>query len=174
MKQIYTKTGDGGVTSLRDGVRVPKDDIRIETNGQLDHLNSLLGVVRALLHSSVETHETEGEIDLLAAVQRELMTVMSLVATPDGAENPRTSNASDLTARMEQAIERRMRGRSMQFVLPGDTLPSAVIHVARTQARTCERWLWSLNRQYPVNGQVLRMMNRLSDYLFTLTLNDHD
>ena len=51
MKQIYTKTGDEGQTSLRDGVRVPKDDLRIETNGQIDQLNAQLGVVRSTAHS---------------------------------------------------------------------------------------------------------------------------
>ena len=54
MKQIFTKTGDEGMTSLREGVRVPKDDPRIEANGQTDHLNSLLGVVRAMLTEQME------------------------------------------------------------------------------------------------------------------------
>lgn len=70
MKEIYTKTGDAGMTSLRGGVRVPKDDLRIETNGQLDMLNSLLGVC------SIDNGQ------LVEAVQRELMVVMSHVATP--------------------------------------------------------------------------------------------
>ena len=55
MKQIYTKTGDEGQTSLRDGVRVPKDDSRIEVNGQMDQLNALLGVVRSMLDETQDS-----------------------------------------------------------------------------------------------------------------------
>lgn len=80
MKQIYTKTGDQGTTSLRGGQRVPKDDPRIEANGQLDMLNALLGLLPADA--------------LLSDVQRELMVVMSHVATPDGQQNPRQLHAT--------------------------------------------------------------------------------
>ena len=125
MKQIYTKTGDKGETSLRDGVRVAKDDPRIEANGELDHLNALLGVVRSML--------PEGSTrELIFCLQRELMSIMS-------------------------------------HVIPGNgSTLSAIIHTARTQARTVERRLWSLSRQYAVDESILIMMNRLSDYLFVL------
>lgn len=159
MKQIYTKTGDDGQTALRGGLRVDKDDIRIETNGQIDHLNALLGVVRA---------QTRDE--LLLQVQRELMAVMSHVATPQGEENPRTLRVVELTSLMEQAIDRLTATKPAGFVLPGDSLPSAFVHLARTQCRTVERRLWTLNRQYPVRQEVLRFFNRLSDYLFALAL----
>lgn len=159
MKQIYTKTGDDGQTALRGGLRVDKDDIRIETNGQIDHLNALLGVVRA---------QTQDE--LLLQVQRELMVVMSHVATPQGEENPKTLRVVELTSLMEQAIDRLTATKPAGFVLPGDSLPSAFVHLARTQCRTVERRLWTLNRQYPVRQEVLRFFNRLSDYLFALAL----
>ena len=84
MKQIYTRTGDEGMTSLRGGVRVPKDDPHIEANGCLDELNALLGVARALLPA-----EAQEINELLWAVQRELMVVMSHVATPAGQVNPK-------------------------------------------------------------------------------------
>ena len=74
MKKIYTKTGDAGMTSLRNGVRVPKDDIRIETNGMLDELNALLGVCRSSLPVEDERWR------MLYAIQTELMSVMSHVA----------------------------------------------------------------------------------------------
>ena len=77
MKQIYTKTGDEGMTSLRDGVRVPKCDPRIETNGQIDQLNAHLGIVRSMLG------DDEANRNLIHAVQRELMTIMSHIATPN-------------------------------------------------------------------------------------------
>ena len=153
MKQIYTKTGDQGQTSLRGGVRVDKDDVRIEANGQLDMLNSLLGLARAGLQADDEA--------LVCDVQRELMTVMSHVATPDGAVNPRPLHCDALTLRMEQAIDAAPHPA-------GFVIPQGIIHVARAQARTVERRLWTLHRQHPLDAGILRMINRLSDYLFVL------
>lgn len=162
MKQIYTKTGDEGLTSLREGVRVAKDDPRIETNGQIDQLNACLGVVRSMLGDDEENR------DLIHAVQRELMTVMSHLATPDGSENPRELHAAEITSQLERAIDQaNFQGG---FVVPGGgSQLSAFIHLARTQARTVECRLWSLNREHPVGSAVLVMMNRLSDYLFVLS-----
>ena len=166
MEQIYTKTGDTGQTSLRGGERVTKDDPRIETNGQIDHLNALLAVVRASLKESDDPENT----GLLLSVQRELMVVMSHIATPEGQVNPKPLHADDLTRQMEQAIDRLAAIKPTGFVLPGKDLTTAFTHVARTQARTVERRLWTLSRQYPVDSGVLKMMNRLSDFLFALAL----
>ena len=163
MKQIYTKTGDEGMTSLRDGVRVPKDDPRIETNGQIDQLNAYLGVVRSMLNETQDMASRQ----LIHAVQRELMTVMSHIATPEGSVNPRELHAAEIIAQLEQAIDR--SDYQGGFVVPGGGSElSAFVHLARTQARTVERRLWSLHRDHPVDGEVLVMMNRLSDYLFVL------
>lgn len=163
MKQIYTKTGDEGMTSLRDGERVSKDDPRIETNGQIDQLNAHLGIVRSMLD---ETQDF-ASLQLILAVQRELMTVMSHIATPEGCINPRELHAQEIIAQLEQAID--SADYKGGFVVPGrGSQLSAFIHLARTQARTVERRLWSLNREHPVNDDILVMMNRLSDYLFVL------
>lgn len=158
MKQIYTKTGDEGTTSLRDGVRVPKDDPRIEVNGQIDHLNSILGIVRASLGEAP---------NMVFDVQKELMVVMSHIATPDGHNNPRTLHVSELTTQMEQAIDK-LSQQSTPFVIPGDSLATAFVHTARTQARTVERRLWTLQREHAVESSILIFFNRLSDYLFAL------
>ena len=154
MKQIYTKTGDEGMTSLRNGVRVSKDDPRIEANGEIDMLNSLIGLFAE-------------KSPLLTDIQRELMVVMSHVATPDGKENPRPLHCNELTAQMEQAID-------AASTPTGFVLPRGIVHVARAQCRTAERRLWTVHRQHPLNESILRMMNRLSDYLFVLanTLNN--
>ena len=138
------------MTSLRGGVRVPKDDIRIETNGQLDMLNSLLGMLP--------------EEPLIADVQREMMVVMSHVATPDGQQNPRPLHCEELAQRMEEAIDQ-MKGEMPK----GFVVPRGIIHVARAQCRTAERRLWALHREHPLDESILRMMNRLSDYLFCLS-----
>ena len=136
------------MTSLRDGVRVSKDDPRIEANGEIDMLNSLIGLL------------AEGN-QLLTDIQRELMTVMSHVATPDGNQNPRPLHCDELTTRMEQAID-------AARTPTGFVLPRGIAHVARAQCRTAERRLWTVHRQHPLPQNILRMMNRLSDYLFVL------
>ena len=161
MKQIYTKTGDQGQTSLRGGLRVAKTDPRIEVNGQIDQLNAWLGVVRSLLG------DDEVNRKLIHQVQQALMVVMSHIATPEGCVNPRELHAGEITAELEQAIDR--ADYQGGFVVPGGgSQLSAFVHLARTQARMVERRLWSLNREHPVNNDVLVMMNRLSDYLFVL------
>ena len=161
MKQIYTKTGDEGMTSLREGVRVPKDDLRIEVNGQIDQLNAHLGIVRSMLG------DDDANRELIHAVQRELMTVMSHIATPEGSVNSRELHAAEITAQLEQAID--SADYQGGFVVPGGgSQLAAFVHLARTQARTVERRMWSLHREHPVDGSIMVMMNRLSDYLFVL------
>ena len=99
MKRVYTKTGDKGTTGIHGGARVPKDDIRIEANGCLDELNAVIGIVRSMLAAKDAWQE------LLHAVQRELMVVMSHVATPSGVVNPNPLSAAELTLRCEQEMD---------------------------------------------------------------------
>ena len=163
MKQIYTKTGDQGTTGLRGGTRVPKDDIRIEANGQLDHLNACLGMARAMMS------EDDADRLLLHRVQQELMTIMSHIATPDDEVNPRLLYTEEITSLMEKAID--ATATPTGFVVPGDGgLLSAYLHLARTQARTVEIRLWTLHRHHPMHESIPVMVNRLSDYLFVLAL----
>ena len=155
MNKIYTKTGDEGMTSIRGGVRVPKDHPRIEANGELDELNAMLGVARTLMPADDDRQA------LLTDIIHELMVVMSHVATPEGKENPRPLHCNELTAQMEHAIDAATQPT-------GFVLPRGIVHVARAQCRTAERRLWAVHRQYPLDESILRMMNRLSDYLFVL------
>lgn len=164
MKVICTKTGDQGMTSLRGGIRVPKDDIRIETNGQIDQLNALLGIVKLKLPKDCLHHET------IAAIQRELMVIMSHVATPEGEDNPRILHVTELTETIELALAK--ADVSPRFVIPGNNETSSFLHLARTQARTAERRLWTLNAVSPVRDDILKFMNRLSDYLFLLAIEN--
>ncbi|MBR5074334.1 MAG: cob(I)yrinic acid a,c-diamide adenosyltransferase [Bacteroidales bacterium] len=159
MKEIYTKTGDKGMTSLKGGVRVPKDDIRIETNGMIDLLNSNLGLVRA---ATVDNAEKE----FILSVQKELMIIMSHVATPQGVDNQKELHCSALTRKMEEQIDSLPHPEG--FVIPGANLLSSQIHIARSTARTVERRLWTLEKKYGVKEEILIFFNRLSDYLFTL------
>ena len=140
MKRVYTKTGDKGTTGIHGGARVPKDDIRIEANGCLDELNAVIGIVRSMLAAKDAWQE------LLHAVQRELMVVMSHVATPSGLRdadperpgsgNPNELHAVEMTVRCEQAMDAMMLQLEDNdyFLLPGGTQISAQLQFARAVA----------------------------------------
>ena len=157
--KIYTKAGDTGATSLRDGLRVPKDDIRVETNGVIDELNASLGVVRSM---------TEDEVvrDRVKSIQQQLMQVMGRVAL--SAPPVEDDSLVRMTQEMEQEIDRLAQTGRFRFSIPGDDRRSAFVHVARTVCRKAERRLWTMSREHPVGDDVMRFMNRLSDYLFVL------
>lgn len=164
MKKVYTKTGDKGTTGIHGGARVPKDDPRIEANGCLDELNAQIGIVRSLLPAEDAWQE------LLHTIQRELMVVMSHVATPSGIVNPNPLSAAALTRRCEQemddmTVELTDHG---YFLLPGGTPVSAQLQFARTVARRAERRLWTLHRLDPVDESILMLVNRLSDLFFVM------
>ncbi len=169
IKRIYTRTGDKGLTSIRGGGRVPKDDIRIEANGCLDELNAVIGIVRSLLP---EAHEWQS---LLFVIQKDLMGIMSHVATPSAAR-PTHPNAlpEDMVSLCEETMDKLVTQMpdSGCGVLPGGTPLSAQLQFARTVARRAERRLWTLNRQDEVPEIILRFINRLSDLLFIMARYD--
>ena len=169
MKRIYTRTGDKGMTGIHGGERVPKDDIRIEANGTLDELNAVLGIVRTLLPAEDSLQED------LHCIQRDLMTVMSLVATPSAKRdsNP-NSLPQDLVSGCEAMIDRltEQAGTSEAFLLPGGTPAAAHLQLARTVSRRAERHLWTLHRQDPLPEDILQYVNRLSDLFFTMARLD--
>ena len=147
------------------GERVDKDDIRIEANGTLDEVNAEIGVVRALLPAGHEWH------DLLGKIQREMMVVMSHVATPSAIRDKNPNALSeDLVAFCEQQIDdlsAKMEDNGY-FILPGGSPVSAHLQLARTIMRRAERRLWTLNRKDPVSPEILQFVNRLSDLLFIM------
>lgn len=165
MKRIYTRAGDKGMTGIHGGERVAKDDIRIEANGCVDELNAVIGIVRSLLP---QEHEWQS---LLFTIQRELMTVMSHVATPSAI---RDRNPNTLPENLVVFCEETMDALTVQlkendyFILPGGTLVSAQLQFARTVARRAERRLWTLHRQDPLPEIILPFLNRLSDLFFTM------
>ena len=75
-----------------------------------------------------------------------------------------------MTTALEHFIDEHSGNDRFAFVVPGGSLPAALLHYARAKARTCERRLWTLRRDYPIDERVMRLMNRLSDYLFTLAV----
>lgn len=164
MKRVYTRTGDKGTTGIHGGTRVPKDDIRIEANGCLDELNAVMGIIRSLLPAADTWQE------LLHTIQKELMVVMSHVATPSEVVNPNPLFAAELTVRCEQEMDTMTAELQDNgyFLLPGGTPVSAQLQFARTVSRRAERRLWTLHRQDPVSEDILRFINRLSDLLFVM------
>lgn len=165
MRKIYTRTGDEGMTGIHGGERVPKDDIRIEANGCLDELNTLFGVIRSMLPETDEWQEK------LYFIQRNMMIVMSHVATPSAI---RDSNPNELPQDLDKFCEDWMDEMMPQiedngyFILPGGTPLAAQLQYARAVARRAERRLWTLDRTDAVPREILRFINRLSDLLFVM------
>ena len=168
MNKIYTKTGDEGMTSIRGGVRVPKDHPRIEANGELDELNAMLGVARTLMPAD-DDRQT-----MLTDIIHELMVVMSHVATPVGKANPKQLHVVELTERLEKLVDevQAKTTSSRHFILPGGTPLSAHLQWARTVCRRAERRLWTLHREEPLNPDILKFVNRLSDGLFAMARDE--
>jgi cob(I)alamin adenosyltransferase len=160
--KIYTKTGDAGETGLFGGVRVKKDDPRIEFTGTLDELNATLGVARSL---SSHTHTS----DILARIQGELFTLgAECSCTKEALPKLRVELILDADVERLEAEIDSMTAELPElktFILPGGCPSAAELHRARTVARRAERHIFLLEEARPV---VQRYVNRLSDHLFTL------
>jgi cob(I)alamin adenosyltransferase len=161
--KIYTKTGDGGETGLFGGARVSKSSLRVSTYGEVDELNSALGVVR--LHSIDEERDA-----LLARIQSELFDVGAELASKPGKELgiARISDAD--VELLERAIDRAEEHlpELRTFILPGGSPAASYLHVARTVCRRAERSLVELAGVEDVRPELVRYLNRLSDLLFVL------
>lgn len=164
---IYTKTGDKGSTSLVGGTRVPKYDIRIETYGTVDELNSYLAVVaESVMPTSTLYYEQ------IKKIQRELFVVQTLLATEDEvlyAKLPQLPATA--IADMEVAIDNMETTlpKLQSFVLPGGSMASAHCHVARCICRRSERLCVKLAAEQTISAEICIYLNRLSDYLFLLS-----
>ena len=158
LSKIVTRTGDAGTTGLADGSRVAKDSARIDAIGNVDELNSAIGMLVA-----------EGVGDDIAAelvlVQHDLFDLGGELAIPG-----HVAMRDDQVARLEAAVEHHNStlGPLKEFVLPGGTRAAALAHVARTVCRRAERSLVHLAASAPVTDPARRYVNRLSDYLFVL------
>ena len=161
---IYTKFGDRGETRLFDGARVGKNHLRVRAYGEVDELNSVLGVVRAFLPES----ELEA---ILVRIQGQLMAVGASLANPDRREEAAKARpATEWVTALEGDIDRfdAEVPPLQQFILPGGSPVGAHLHVARTVCRRAERLVVELAEEAPVDATVLEYVNRLSDLLFVL------
>jgi cob(I)alamin adenosyltransferase len=175
MARIYTRTGDGGETSLLDGSRRPKSDGRIALYGEVDELNSCLGVVVASLNEAGDGVGTPGgRAELtrqLTAIQQDLLELGALLADPGRSADLAARSQPDLPFSAD-VLESWIDGmeevlpRLRQFILPGGSAAAAGLHLARTVCRRVERQAVALARTQPLPAGVLIYLNRLSDYLF--------
>ena len=174
LSKIVTKTGDDGTTGLADGSRVPKDSLRIAALGDVDELNSMLGV---LLAEALPVR-VAGE---LIAVQHDLFDCGGEMAIPGY-----VAVTEAQVARLEEQVEAHNEHLAplKEFILPGGERSAAIAHLARTVCRRAERAVVALAADAAsapgtaaaaaaINPATLRYLNRLSDYLFVLarTLN---
>jgi len=165
--KIYTRTGDEGETGLFGGGRVKKDHPRTAAYGDVDELNSVLGLVRA-------TDPAELFDDLLEAVQRDLFAIGGRLATPEPEKVAKTMEKAVLPPERATSFERVMDDAEREmpplraFVLPGGTPKAAALHLARTVCRRAERSTVHLAHEVEVPPEILVYLNRLSDLLFTL------
>jgi len=163
LTKIVTRTGDAGTTGLGDGSRVPKDSLRIAAIGEIDELNSTLGL---LLCEGLP----DAVAQCLTSVQHDLFDLGGELSIPG------YSAVTDAhVARLEQDVERFNADLAplKEFILPGGTRAAAIAHVARTVCRRAERALVRVTASEPVGDAARRYVNRLSDLLFVLarTLN---
>ena len=158
LTQIATRTGDDGTTGLGDGTRVPKDDLRIAAMGEVDELNSGLGVLLAEpLPDDVRA--------LLVVIQHELFNLGGELSIP-GFELLKQS----AVLRLDEALAHynAQLPRLKEFILPAGTRSAALAHVSRTVARRAERALVALAATARINDAPRQYLNRLSDLLFVL------
>ncbi len=165
LTRIYTRTGDAGTTGLADGSRLTKDAPRIEAIGEVDELNSTIGV---LLNEDMPT-----EVRVcLSGVQHDLFDLGGELSVPGhtimtAAHSKRLEDALDAFNAKLPALK--------EFILPGGSRAASLAHVARTVCRRAERALVALSRTEALAPPLLQYLNRLSDLLFVLarTLNRH-
>ncbi|MBL0745056.1 cob(I)yrinic acid a,c-diamide adenosyltransferase [Chryseolinea lacunae] len=163
--KIYTKTGDEGTTALFGGKRVSKADLRIDTYGTVDELNSWMGLLR-----DQEVNSSRKEI--LVFIQDRLFTIGSILATEPGNTKVKIPalHESDITT-LETEIDTMDAALPPMrfFVLPGGHSSVSFCHIARTVCRRAERLIIALHAQEGVEPLVIKYVNRLSDYLFMLS-----
>ncbi len=158
LTQIATRTGDDGTTGLGDGTRVPKDHLRVQAMGDVDELNSGLGVLLA-------EPLPEGVRELLVVIQHELFNLGGELSIPGY-----TLLKSEAVLRLDEALAHYNEAlpRLKEFILPAGTRSAALAHVSRTVARRAERALVSLAATQTINEAPRQYLNRLSDLLFVL------
>lgn len=157
LSKIYTRTGDAGTTGLANGERVAKDDVRIEANGTVDETSSVIAMVLAEPDLAPPVRET------LLRIQNELFEVGAALSLPGY-----VGVTADAVTRLESDLDTLNADLPplKEFILPGGDRAAAACHLARSVCRRAERNVWTLHRSCELDAELLRYLNRLSDYLF--------
>jgi len=165
--KIYTKTGDRGDTGLFGGGRVPKNHPRVAAYGDVDELNSVLGLCRA-------TEPLPKIDDLLAPIQRDLLAIGALLATPNPEKMREHLTKAKIDDRRIRELEMAIDAGDLEieplkaFILPGGSMKASMLHVARTVCRRAERSVVAMQESESIPAVAVVYLNRLSDLLFTL------
>ncbi len=174
LTKIYTRSGDGGDTSLGSGTRVAKHNLRVAAYGTVDEANAAIGLAR--LHTGDET----GVDAMLRRIQNDLFDLGADLCTPEDDDRAVRKGALRIVpsqvGRLEQEIDAINEDLAplSSFILPGGTPAAAHLHMARTIVRRAERLMTELATQADINADAIKYINRLSDHLFVLAraLND--
>ncbi len=171
LDRIYTGGGDAGATSLGNGERVAKSNIRVQAYGTVDEVNAIVGLVQAHLND-------QSLKALLARIQNDLFDLGADLCTPQGKE--RKTGALRMTDEQWQRLENEIDVVNdgleplTSFVLPGGSMVAAHLHLARTVVRRAERIVCELAEREKVSEAALRYLNRLSDFFFVLSRHCND
>ncbi len=159
LSKIYTRTGDDGSTGLGDGSRINKDHVRMESIGNVDELNSQIGLLIA------ELPVEDDFAALLSRIQHDLFDLGGELAVPGY-----TLVNAERIGELEQSLDALNEDLPplKNFILPGGSKPAALCHLARAICRRAERSLVALSREDQVNDTSRQYLNRLSDFLFVM------
>ena len=159
--KVYTKTGDGGQTSLVGGARVSKASLRVDAYGDVDELSSLIGLARAM-------PQDEEIREVLGVIQNDLFTLGADLASPSEIQIPRIDES--FVAKLEGLADKFLAELEplKEFILPGGSEAGSTLHLARTVARRAERRAVALAETETLNSETIVYLNRLSDLLFIL------
>lgn len=164
--KIYTRTGDDGTTGLIGGSRVKKHDIRLESYGTIDELNSCIGLIRSL---QTDTHTDH----VLEIIQNKLFVIGANLATDESIDLIKKQlpcKKTDIELLENEMDEMNIKLPELRnFILPGGCQASSFCHVARTVCRRAERRIIELAENKEVDPLLIKFVNRLSDYLFVLS-----
>tara|TARA_E500000178_G_scaffold332426_1_gene366216 strand:- start:3547 stop:4104 length:558 start_codon:yes stop_codon:yes gene_type:complete len=160
LDKIYTRGGDQGQTSLGDGQRVHKNDLRVKTYGDFDEINAMLGITICYCSDRVKNS--------LSIIQNDIFDLGADLCIPDNTKKNKLKVNLEQVLFLENNIDKMNEDLEPlnSFILPGGSKASSFLHLARCITRRAERSLSELNQNESINDYILQYINRLSDFLF--------